>query len=110
MATTQLTYDYVLESVFGTYLLDPEALKLRLADLDTAIRITAEGLNFSLPELYNFVGLETKGGNKQSYLSFRRCIYGQQTQVMLHTLGGEVVIAQNHQHVNKTIYQLKALS
>ena len=32
------------------------------------------------------------------------------TQVMLHTLGGEVVIAQNHQHVNKTIYRLKALS
>ena len=117
---TQRLYDYVLESVFGVYLLDPEALRLRLAEVgvEASIRLTLEGLEFSLPELYDFALLEAQpkvdgdGDVKceQSYLSFRRCLYGQQTQVMLHALGGEVVIAQNHHYVNKSIYRLQLLS
>ena len=113
---TQRLYDYVLESVFGVYLLDPAALRHRLAEVgvEASLRITLEGLEFSLPELYDFALLEAKVDGdvkgEQSYLSFRRCLYGQQTQVMLRTLGGEVVIARNHHHVNKSIYRLQLLS
>ena len=123
---TQRLYDYVLESVFGVYLLDPAALDLRLTEVKTSLRVTAAGLEFNLPDLYDFALFEAQsqakakvGGDgnvdgnvrcEQSYTSFRRCLYGQQTQVMLHTLGGEVVIAHNHHHVNKSIYRLQALS
>jgi len=117
---TQGLYDYVLESVFGVYLLDPAALGLRLSEVKTSLRVVAAGLEFNLPDLYDFALLEVQAkvdgdGNldvrcEQSYASFRSCLYGQQTQVMLHTLGGEVVIAHNHHHVNKSIYRLQALS
>jgi len=107
---SQQVYDYVLEFVFAVYLLDPAALRLRLAEVETPIRMTVVGLEFSLPELYEFALTEIKADGEQSYTSFRRCLYGQQTQVMLHTLGGEVVIAHNHHHVNKSIYRLQALS
>lgn len=115
---TQRLYDYVLESVFGVYLLDPAALGLRLTEVKTSLRVTAAGLEFNLPDLYDFALFEAKtqaqaDGNarcEQSYTSFRRCLYGQQTQVVLHTLGGKVVIAHNHHHVNKSIYRLQALS
>jgi|TARA_B110000211_G_scaffold146236_1_gene166770 hypothetical protein len=111
---TQRLYDYVLESVFGVYLLDPEALGLRLTEVKTSLRVTAAGLEFNLPDLYDFASLEAKvdgdvkGG--QSYTSFRSCLYGQQTQVMLRQLGGEVVIAKNYEHVNMSIYRLQALT
>ena len=115
---TQRVYDYVLESVFGVYLLDPAALDLRLTEVKTSLRVTAAGLEFNLPDLYDFASLETKvdrdGGLdvrcEQSYTSFRSCLYGQQTQVMLRQLGGEVVIAKNYEHVNMSIYRLQALT
>lgn len=106
----QPVYDYVLESVFKVYLLDPTALEVRLLALDTPIVMTTLGLEFSLPELYRFVCLEAKQLSGQSYQSFRRCLYGQLTQVSLRTLGAEVVIAQNHKHINTTIYRLQALT
>ena len=119
---TQRLYDYVLESVFGMYLLDPATLGLRLTEVKTSVRVTAAGLEFNLPDLYDFALFEAAAQTKtkvdvdgnvrceQSYTNFRRCLYGQQTQVMLHTLGGEVVIAHNHHHVNKSIYRLQALN
>jgi len=107
---SQQVYDYVLVFVFAVYLLDPAALRLRLAEVETPIRMTVVGLEFSLPELYEFALTEIKADGEQSYTSFRRCLYGQQTQVVLHTLGGKVVIAHNHHHVNKSIYRLQALS
>ena len=100
----------MLVFVFAVYLLDPAALRLRLAEVETPIRMMVVGLEFRLPELYEFALTEIKADGEQSYTSFRRCLYGQQTQVMLHTLGGEVVIAHNHHHVNKSIYRLQALS
>jgi len=80
--------------------------------VNTAMEITSQGLQFSLPELYAFASLESKGEDKQtqSYTSFRRCLYGQQTQVALRALGGEVVIAHNHHHVDESIYRLQALT
>jgi len=106
----------VLDSVFGVYLLDPGALRLRLAEVETSLKITLEGLEFSLPELYDFASLEAQAKvdgdvkGEQSYQSFRRCLYGQKTQVMLRQLGGEVVIAKNYEHVNMSIYRLQALT
>jgi len=112
LAPIQRVYDYVLEFVFGVYLLDPLALNLRLAEVKTSIRITQAGLEFSLPDLYEFASLEAKLDEKfeQSYTRFRHSLYGQQTQVMLRQLGGEVVIAQNHQHVDMSIYRLQTLN
>jgi hypothetical protein len=106
---SQQVYDYVLEFVFAVYLFDPAALRLRLAEVETPIRMTVAGLEFSLPELYEFALMEIKADGEQSYKSFRRCLYGQQTQVMLRKLGGKIEIAQNHQHVNKSIYRLQLL-
>jgi hypothetical protein len=106
----QRVYDYVLEFIFGVYLLDPAALSLRLTAVKTSLKITESGLEFSLPDLYKFALLEIKAKDKQSYTIFRRCLYGQQTQVMLRQLGGEVVIAQNHRHINMSIYRLQALN
>lgn len=134
MKHSQPIFDYVLERVFGVFLSAPAALQLRLDRVATSITITSQGLQFSLPQLYALAALESKhaqteaqtetetqtetgtqtgaGANSktQSYASFRRCLYGQQTQVALRALGGEVVIADNHQHVDKSIYRLQALA
>jgi hypothetical protein len=110
LVSMQRVYNYVLESVFGVYLSDPAALSLRLAEVKTAVRMTEAGLEFTLPELYQFATLEVIGNGDQSYTSFRRCLYGQQTQVTLRQLGGEVVIAQNYDQVDRSIYRLQALN
>lgn len=110
--SSQSVYDYVLEFVFDVYLLNPAALKLRLDMAKTAMEITTEGLQFSLPQLYDFACLEIKHikhPKQQSYQSFRSCLYGQQTQVRLHALGGQVVITCNQQNVNESLYCLQAL-
>jgi len=105
----QKVYDYVLKSVFGVYLSDPAALSLRLAAIKTPMIMTDAGLEFSLPELYQFATLELTGDSEQSYTSFRRCLYGQQTQIVLRHAGGEVVIAQNYDQVDQSIYRLQEL-
>jgi|TARA_B110001469_G_scaffold32111_1_gene32674 hypothetical protein len=106
----QPVYDYVIESVFRVYLLNPEALRVRLVAVSAPMKMTVAGLEFSLPQLYQFVSMEAKLMGAQSYVSFRRCLYGQQTQVILHALGAKVVIAQNHKNVNQSIYRLQALT
>ena len=112
----QRVYDHVLESVFRDYLLQPLALGVRLGQAATSMQMTSVGLEFSLPELYEFAIFEVQDLDPypdldtQSYASFKRCLYGQQTQVILHALGAEVVIAQNHKNVNMSIYRLQTLA
>jgi hypothetical protein len=106
---SQSIYDYVLECVFSVYLSNPKTLKRRLDMAETAMVITSQGLQFSLPQIYAFACLETQQTQQQSYQSFRSCLYGQQTQVKLRALGGEVVIACNQQNINESLYQLQAL-
>ncbi|MBT7329770.1 MAG: hypothetical protein HN804_01880, partial [Oceanospirillaceae bacterium] len=45
----------------------------------------------------------------QPYAAFRQSLYGQQTQVQLRAWGGEVVIADNQQQVDQSIYRLQTL-
>lgn len=112
----QRAYDHVLESVFRAYLLQPLALEVRLEQATTSMQMTLVGLEFSLPALYEFAIFEVQDLDPdsdpdiQSYASFRRCLYGQQTQVILHALGAEVVIAQNNKNVNMSIYRLQTLA
>ena len=112
----QRAYDHVLESVFRAYLLQPLALEVRLEQATTSMQMTLVGLEFSLPALYEFAIFEVQDldldsdPDIQSYASFRRCLYGQQTQVRLHALDAEVVIAQNHKNVNMSIYRLQTLA
>ena len=112
----QRVYDHVLESVFRDYLLQPLALGVRLGQAATSMQMTSVGLEFSLPALYEFAIFEVQDLDPypdldtQSYASFKRCLYGQQTQVILHALGAEVVIAQNHKNVNMSIYRLQTLA
>ena len=108
----QRVYDHVLESVFRAYLLQPLALGVRLGQAATNIQMTSVGLEFNLPALYEFAIFEVQDldPDTQSYASFRRCLYGQQTQVILYALGAEVVIAQNHKNVNMSIYRLQTLA
>lgn len=112
----QRVYDHVLESVFRDYLLQPLALGVRLGQAATSMQMTSVGLEFSLPALYEFAIFEVQDLDPypdldtQSYASFKRCLYGQQTQVILHALGAEVVIAQNHKNVNMSIYRMQTLA
>ena len=110
----QRAYDHVLESVFRAYLLQPLALEVRLEQATTSMQMTLVGLEFSLPALYEFAVFEVQDLDPdpdiQSYASFRRCLYDQQTQVILHALGAEVVIAQNNKNVNMSIYRLQTLA
>ena len=112
----QRAYDHVLESVFRAYLLQPLALEVRLEQATTSMQMTLVGLEFSLPALYEFAIFEVQDldldsdPDIQSYASFRRCLYGQQTQVRLHALDAEVVIAQNHKNINMSIYRLQILA
>ena len=112
----QRAYDHVLESVFRAYLLQPLALEVRLEQATTSMQMTLVGLEFSLPALYEFAIFEVQDLDPdsdpdiQSYASFRRCLYGQQTQVRLHALDAEVVIAQNHKNINMSIYRLQILA
>ena len=112
----QRAYDHVLESVFRAYLLQPLALEVRLEQATTSMQMTLVGLEFSLPALYEFAIFEVQDLDPdsdpdiQSYASFRRCLYGQQTQVRLHALDAEVVIAQNHKNINMSIYRLQTLA
>ena len=112
----QRAYDHVLESVFRAYLLQPLALGVRLEQATTSMQMTLVGLEFSLPALYEFAIFEVQDldldsdPDIQSYASFRRCLYGQQTQVRLHALDAEVVIAQNHKNINMSIYRLQILA
>ena len=112
----QRVYDHVLESVFRAYLLQPLALEVRLEQATTSMQMTLVGLEFSLPALYEFAIFEVQDldldsdPDIQSYASFRRCLYGQQTQVRLHALDAEVVIAQNHKNINMSIYRLQILA
>tara|TARA_B100000768_G_scaffold77074_1_gene73426 strand:+ start:175 stop:561 length:387 start_codon:yes stop_codon:yes gene_type:complete len=112
----QRVYDHVLESVFRDYLLQPLALGVRLGQAATSMQMTSVGLEFSLPALYEFAIFEVQdldpypNLDTQSYASFKRCLYGQQTQVILHALGAEVVIAQNHKNVNMSIYRMQTLA
>jgi len=90
------------------------ALEVRLGQAATSMQMTPAGLEFSLPALYKFAVFEVQDPDPdpeiQSYASFRRCLYGQQTQVRLQTLDAEVVIAQNHKNVNMSIYRLQTLA
>ncbi len=116
IVSNQRVYDHVVESVFRAYLLQPLALEVRLGQAATSIQMTPAGLEFSLPALYEFGVFEVQDPDPdpdpdiQSYTSFRRCLYGQQTQVRLHALDAEVVIAQNHKNVNMSIYRLQTLA
>lgn len=114
LVSNQRVYDHVVESVFRAYLLQPLALEVRLGQAATSIQMTSAGLEFSLPALYEFGVFEVQDPDPdpdiQSYTSFRRCLYGQQTQVRLHALDAEVVIAQNHKNVNMSIYRLQTLA
>jgi hypothetical protein len=114
IVSNQRVYDHVVESVFRAYLLQPLALEVRLGQAATSIQMTSAGLEFSLPALYEFGVFEVQDPDPdpdiQSYTSFRRCLYGQQTQVRLHALDAEVVIAQNHKNVNMSIYRLQTLA
>ena len=116
LVSNQRVYDHVVELVFRVYLLQPLALEVRLGQAATSIQMTSAGLEFSLPALYEFGVFEVQDPDPdpdpdiQSYTSFRRCLYGQQTQVRLHALDAEVVIAQNHKNVNMSIYRLQTLA
>ena len=112
IVSNQRVYDHVVESVFRAYLLQPLALEVRLGQAATSMQMTPAGLEFSLPALYKFAVFEVQDPDPeiQSYASFRRCLYGQQTQVRLQTLDAEVVIAQNHKNVNMSIYRLQTLA
>ena len=116
IVSNQRVYDHVLESVFRAYLLKPLALEVRLEQATTSMQMTLVGLEFSLPALYEFAIFEVQDldldsdPDIQSYASFRRCLYGQQTQVRLHALDAEVVIAQNHKNINMSIYRLQILA
>ncbi len=114
IVSNQRVYDHVVESVFRAYLLQPLALEVRLGQAATSMQMTPAGLEFSLPALYKFAVFEVQDPDPdpeiQSYASFRRCLYGQQTQVRLHALDAEVVIAQNHKNVNMSIYRLQTLA
>tara|TARA_B100000767_G_C19381158_1_gene376008 strand:- start:165 stop:569 length:405 start_codon:yes stop_codon:yes gene_type:complete len=114
IVSNQRVYDHVVESVFRAYLLQPLALEVRLWQAATSMQMTPAGLEFSLPALYKFAVFEVQDPDPdpdiQSYTSFRRCLYGQQTQVRLHALDAEVVIAQNHKNVNMSIYRLQTLA
>ena len=116
IVSNQRVYDHVLESVFRAYLLQPLALEVRLGQATTSMQMTLVGLEFSLPALYEFAIFEVQDldldsdPDIQSYASFRRCLYGQQTQVRLHALDAEVVIAQNHKNINMSIYRLQILA
>ena len=116
IVSNQRVYDHVVESVFRAYLLQPLALEVRLGQAATSIQMTSAGLEFGLPALYEFGVFEVQDPDPdpdpdiQSYTSFRRCLYGQQTQVRLHALDAEVVIAQNHKNVNMSIYRLQTLA
>ena len=114
LVSNQRVYDHVVESVFRVYLLQPLALEVRLWQAATSMQMTPAGLEFSLPALYEFGVFEVQDPDPdpdiQSYTSFRRCLYGQQTQVRLHALDAEVVIAQNHKNVNMSIYRLQTLA
>ena len=116
IVSNQRVYDHVVESVFRAYLLKPLALEVRLGQATTSMQMTLVGLEFSLPALYEFAIFEVQDldldsdPDIQSYASFRRCLYGQQTQVRLHALDAEVVIAQNHKNINMSIYRLQILA
>ena len=114
LVSNQRVYDHVVESVFRVYLLQPLALEVRLGQAAIGMQMTPAGLEFSLPALYKFAVFEVQDPDPdpeiQSYASFRRCLYGQQTQVRLQTLDAEVVIAQNHKNVNMSIYRLQTLA
>ena len=114
IVSNQRVYDHVVESVFRAYLLQPLALEVRLGQAATSIQMTSAGLEFSLPALYEFGVFEVQDLDPdpdiQSYTSFRRCLYGQQTQVRLHALDAEVVIAHNNKNVNMSIYRLQTLA
>ena len=112
LVSNQRVYDHVVESVFRVYLLQPLALEVRLGQAATGMQMTPAGLEFSLSALYKFAVFEVQDPDPdiQSYTSFRRCLYGQQTQVRLHALDAEVVIAQNHKNVNMSIYRLQTLA
>ena len=106
----QRVYDYTIESVFRAYLIQPLALKVRLGQATTTLQMTSAGLEFSLPALYEFAAFEVQDSDAQSYTSFRRCLYAQQTQVRLHALDAEVVIAKNHNNINMSLYRLQPFS
>jgi hypothetical protein len=114
IVSNQRVYDHVVELVFRVYLLQPLALEVRLGQAATSIQMTSAGLEFSLPALYEFGVFEVQDPDPdpdiQSYTSFRRCLYGQQTQVRLHALDAEVVIAHNNKNVNMSIYRLQTLA
>ena len=114
IVSNQRVYDHVVELVFRVYLLQPLALEVRLGQAAIGMQMTPAGLEFSLPALYKFAVFEVQDPDPdpeiQSYASFRRCLYGQQTQVRLQTLDAEVVIAQNHKNVNMSIYRLQTLA
>jgi hypothetical protein len=112
LAANQCVYDYVLESVFGCYLQHPATFVSRLLGGATPVVITAEGLQFTLPALYDFALANMPLAHNvavQPYAAFRQSLYGQQTQVQLRAWGGEVVIADNQQQVDQSIYRLQTL-
>ena len=114
LVSNQRVYDHVVESVFRVYLLQPLALEVRLGQAAIGMQMTPAGLEFSLPALYKFAVFEVQDPDPdpdiQSYTSFRRCLYGQQTQVRLHALDAEVVIAHNNKNDNMSIYRLQTLA
>ncbi|HIG37427.1 MAG TPA: hypothetical protein EYQ12_08010 [Oceanospirillaceae bacterium] len=112
MVTQEHVYDYVVASVFGCYLRHPATLANRLLGSPSGVEMTAAGLQFTLPALYDFAVANMPAAHAegvQSYRGFRQNLYSQQTQVQLRAWGGEVVIADNQQQVDQSIYRLQLL-
>ncbi len=62
---------------------------------------------FTLPDLFSFLRPRFKAIGKTSYNEFRRAVYSAPINTTTKRHGAEIVIDQNHGHVDKSVYAMK---
>ena len=104
---------YLLTNIFGPFVEREPAVLRAIDEFDGEVRISGEALLFTLPALFEFVRIsfENQSGRKassdrDSYLRFRKSLYGNPTNRLTMARGGHVEIESSNPDHNLRVYKL----
>ncbi len=106
-------FDHTLETVFYGFLRRDPDLLAAIDAFHGALDLRDNALEFTLPALHEFVCCSYKlisghkiSGDRESYLRFRKALYGNPTNSLLMAQGGRVELAVPNRNHDLVVYRL----
>jgi len=92
--------------LFFTQVAQKNTSILTKLECEQCFDINEKRWQFFLPDLFTFLQKWDNSINKIDYDSFRKFLFNSPINQTVKTLGGEIVISQNHNNVDKSLYSL----